>query len=106
MRGERRSETGRRAPEGEPGRVFEPVRERPGAGTHPALLSLSLPFGYHSSMKLDINTRGNGACPLCSSSGNCRIHRLLSAGVEKANAESAMELVVYSCPYFSEREGS
>jgi hypothetical protein len=57
-------------------------------------------------MKLDINTRGNGACPLCSSSGNCRIHRLLSSGVEKANAESAMELVVYSCPYFSEREGS
>jgi len=57
-------------------------------------------------MKLDINTRGNGACPLCKSAGNCRIHKLLSSGVEKAGADSAMELVVYSCPYFSERHGS
>jgi hypothetical protein len=57
-------------------------------------------------MKLDINTRGNGACPLCKSAGNCRIHKLLASGVEKAGAESAMELVVYCCPYFSERHGS
>jgi hypothetical protein len=57
-------------------------------------------------MKLEINTRGNGACPLCSSCGKCRIHKLLASGVEKALSDSAMELVVYSCPYFKEREGS
>jgi hypothetical protein len=34
------------------------------------------------------------------------MHKLLAAGVEKTQADSAMELVVYSCPYFSERKGS
>jgi hypothetical protein len=57
-------------------------------------------------MKLDINTRGNGACPLCSSCGNCRIHKLLASGVENPLADAPMEIVVYSCPYFSERVGS
>jgi len=57
-------------------------------------------------MKLEINQRGNGACPLCSSSANCRIQRMLASGVEKAGAEAEMEIVVYSCPYFSERNGS
>ena len=32
-------------------------------------------------MKLDINPRGNGACPLCVTSGNCRIQRQLIANV-------------------------
>jgi hypothetical protein len=57
-------------------------------------------------MKLEFNSRGNGACPLCSSRGDCRIQRLLASGVEKAQADSAMEIVVYSCPYFVEREGA
>jgi hypothetical protein len=57
-------------------------------------------------MKLEINQRGNGACPLCSSSADCRIHKLLASGVEKASAEAEMEIVVYSCPYFTERHGS
>jgi hypothetical protein len=57
-------------------------------------------------MKLEINTRGNGACPLCSACGDCRIQRLLSSGIEEAEADSSMEVVVYSCPYFSEREDS
>jgi hypothetical protein len=57
-------------------------------------------------MKLDINPRGNGACPLCATSGNCRIQRLLSGSVESARADSELEIVVYTCPYFSERNGA
>jgi len=57
-------------------------------------------------MKLVINPRGNGACPLCAASGDCRIQRLLANGVEKTAAGSEMEIVVYSCPHFSEREDS
>ena len=57
-------------------------------------------------MKLDINTRGNGACPLCSVNGNCRLHKLLASGIGDAGADSEMEIVVYTCPYFSERLGA
>jgi hypothetical protein len=57
-------------------------------------------------MKLEINARGNGACALCVSNGDCGVRRLLASGVEEAEAESAMEIVVYSCPYFSEKECS
>jgi hypothetical protein len=55
-------------------------------------------------MKLEINGRGNGACPLCSYAADCRIHKLLESGVEDAGAASEMEIVIYTCPYFSERE--
>ncbi len=57
-------------------------------------------------MKLEFNSRGNGACPLCVSGSGCRIHKLLEAGVELAGADSEMEIVVYTCPYFSERLGA
>jgi hypothetical protein len=57
-------------------------------------------------MKLEINPRGNGACPLCSAASDCRLQRLLAEGVEQAGADSEMEIVVYTCPYFSERQGS
>jgi hypothetical protein len=57
-------------------------------------------------MKLEINPRGNGACPLCAAAGDCRIQRLLADGVEKTAAEAEMEIVIYSCPHFSEREDS
>jgi len=57
-------------------------------------------------MKLEINPRGNGACPLCSSAGKCRIHAQLAAGVDKDLAEAPLEVVIYSCPYFTERAGS
>jgi hypothetical protein len=55
-------------------------------------------------MKLEINPRGNGACPLCAASGDCRIQRLMSAGVEKISSDSELEIVIYTCPYFVERE--
>lgn len=63
-------------------------------------------FVYHCPMKLEINTRGNGACPICAVGDNCRIQKLLCSGVEKAEADGEMEIVVYTCPYFSERRGA
>lgn len=63
-------------------------------------------FVYHCLMKLEINTRGNGACPICAVGDNCRIQKLLCSSVEKAEADGEMEIVVYTCPYFSERRGA
>lgn len=55
-------------------------------------------------MKLEINPRGNGACPLCSANGDCKLQRLLAqsiAGMDESG-ESEMEIVVYSCSFFKE----
>jgi len=57
-------------------------------------------------MQVDINPRGNGACPLCRQFQNCRIHKALNASIKDlTNREknSAMELVIYSCPAFEEQ---
>jgi NADH-ubiquinone oxidoreductase-G iron-sulfur binding region. len=56
-------------------------------------------------MRLEINSRGNGACPLCEENGDCHIQKLLASGVEGAGDDSEMEIVVYACPYFAERVG-
>jgi hypothetical protein len=57
-------------------------------------------------MKLDINPRGNGACPLCSNHRNCRIQRRIGENLDVINSapDLEMELVIYSCPYFKEGE--
>jgi hypothetical protein len=56
-------------------------------------------------MKVDINPRGNGACPLCVNTSNCRIKNSLSdAVVDISNPDSpSIEIVVYSCPLFKEK---
>ena len=56
-------------------------------------------------MKLEINPRGNGACPLCVAHGPCRIQRALIETVDKLGpaGDEGMEIVVYSCPYFKEK---
>jgi hypothetical protein len=56
-------------------------------------------------MKLDINPRGNGACPLCEANGACRLQRRLAAALAEApdSEDGGMEIVVYSCPDFKER---
>jgi hypothetical protein len=55
-------------------------------------------------MQIEINSRGNGACPLCASSGNCRIQDTLAASMKVfSNENDPMELVVYSCPQFQEK---
>jgi hypothetical protein len=56
-------------------------------------------------MRLEINPRGNGACPLCSAEADCRIKRAFEDAVEGVNGTGAgeMDIVVYACPYFKER---
>lgn len=57
-------------------------------------------------MTLDINPRGNGACPLCASNGNCKLQQLLARSVADVSGgeEPSMEIVVYTCPYFRESD--
>jgi hypothetical protein len=56
-------------------------------------------------MKLEFNRRGNGACPLCASNGDCRLQKRLSVGIADSadRDDGGMEIVVYSCPDFKER---
>jgi len=55
-------------------------------------------------MHIEINSRGNGACPICDSSGNCRIQDILTKSMETfSQSGDPMELVVYSCPQFQEK---
>jgi hypothetical protein len=55
-------------------------------------------------MFIEINVRGNGACPICALAGNCRVQDTLSKAMKEFSSENdPMELVVYSCPKFQER---
>ncbi|MCL2129523.1 MAG: hypothetical protein FWH35_04115 [Treponema sp.] len=55
-------------------------------------------------MKVNINARGNGACPICISSGNCRVQDTLNESMSAFSmSDDPMELVVYSCPQFQEK---
>jgi len=54
-------------------------------------------------MQVEINTRGNGACPICESDGNCQIQETLAQTLELfTNEDDKMEIVIYSCPQFVE----
>ena len=57
-------------------------------------------------MHVEINSRGNGACPLCNSTGNCRVQDVLSESMavfSESDNKLELELVVYSCPQFQEK---
>ncbi len=56
-------------------------------------------------MKLEINPRGNGACPLCAADGACRLKKRLASSLADLPDpdEGGMEIVVYSCPEFREK---
>jgi len=57
-------------------------------------------------MKIEINFRGNGACPICNSNGHCRIQDTLYQSMNAfSEYNNPMELVVYSCPQFEEKQG-
>ncbi len=66
-------------------------------------------FAMLCAMKLNINNRGNGACPLCAYAGACVLHQKLSGAVEDAEKHfhghpgDEMQIVIYSCPYFREK---
>jgi hypothetical protein len=57
-------------------------------------------------MKLEINPRGNGACPLCSRLADCRIRRLLATSIEDLGDESGsgLEIAIFACPSFVEQD--
>ncbi|MDR0720105.1 MAG: hypothetical protein LBF78_10765 [Treponema sp.] len=58
-------------------------------------------------MQIEINMRGNGSCPICSSNGNCRIQDTVFKSMATfSNKDDPMELVIYSCPQFKEKIGS
>jgi hypothetical protein len=68
----------------------------------------SLPGRFFSDsiyiMEVEINPRGNGACPLCNSNGSCRIQDTLTKEMKTFSSKNdPMELVVYSCPQFQEK---
>jgi len=55
-------------------------------------------------MKVEINVRGNGACPLCRFSGKCRLQDTISKSIiDFTQMDNPIELVVYSCPKFREK---
>ncbi|MDR0444531.1 MAG: hypothetical protein LBH44_14125 [Treponema sp.] len=55
-------------------------------------------------MQVEINARGNGACPLCAAAGNCRIQDTVAETLDVFTSEdNPMELVIYSCPNFVEK---
>jgi hypothetical protein len=54
-------------------------------------------------MFVEINARGNGACPICSFTGNCNIQEMIKKTLEDYSGEDTMEIVIFSCPKFSEK---
>jgi hypothetical protein len=55
-------------------------------------------------MQIEINSRGNGACPICSLAGSCRVQDTLYQSMNTfSESGDPMELVVYSCPQFQEK---
>jgi len=55
-------------------------------------------------MYVELNSRGNGACPLCNFNGKCRVQDTLASSVGVFTSDhEPMELVVYSCPQFQEK---
>lgn len=53
-------------------------------------------------MKLEINPRGNGACPICVLNEECRIKKTLASSLGEFQGME-MEVVIYQCPQFRER---
>ena len=57
-------------------------------------------------MKLEINPRGNGACPLCRRLTDCRIRKLLAESIKDVTDESGngLEMALFACPSFVEKD--
>ncbi|MFZ4617976.1 MAG: hypothetical protein ACOYM2_17485 [Rectinemataceae bacterium] len=55
-------------------------------------------------MKLEINPRGNGACPLCIRIDDCSIREILKGSVSGISdpEDQGMEIALYTCPSFVE----
>jgi hypothetical protein len=56
-------------------------------------------------MLVEINVRGNGACPICKFTDNCNIQETLKKALEQYSGEdNIMEMVIFSCPKFREKQ--
>jgi hypothetical protein len=55
-------------------------------------------------MRLDMNPRGNGACPLCRLLPRCPLRKALAESLEEFRdpEDTGMEIVIYTCPMFKE----
>ncbi len=55
-------------------------------------------------MRLEINPRGNGACPLCRKLPDCSLRELLVEAVAGITDPTGggMEIALYTCPAFTE----
>jgi hypothetical protein len=53
-------------------------------------------------MNLEVNTRGNGACPLCVNNDDCRFKKSLKQSLDDYNGLE-MEIVIYECSQFREK---
>ena len=56
-------------------------------------------------MKVEINNRDNGACPLCIYNGRCILHDTVRGSLDDFDKNDAqeMQLVIYTCPRFKEK---
>jgi len=54
-------------------------------------------------MKLQINPRGNGACPICLHNGRCQLQMALQDALREKEKNEELELVIYTCPRFKEK---
>jgi hypothetical protein len=59
-------------------------------------------FGIFNDMKIEINPRGNGACPLCKNSGVCRFKSAIAKSLSSFEGLE-MEIVIYQCQHFAEK---
>jgi hypothetical protein len=57
-------------------------------------------------MQVELNPRGNGACPFCTTAGTCPVQKTLGESLNKFSSDddNTMELVIYSCPFFDEKD--
>ena len=53
-------------------------------------------------MKIEINPRGNGACPLCRNNGVCRFKSAIAKSLSSFEGLE-MEIVIYQCQHFAEK---
>jgi hypothetical protein len=56
-------------------------------------------------MKVSLNPRDNGACPICERVDDCRIRAGLRDALAQMRPEGRhpVELVIYRCPQFKEK---
>jgi hypothetical protein len=81
---------------------FRRSRMRP-ESPDPGQIAQKWYFWYAIAMELQINPRGNGACPICALEGRCTIQSALKDSLKEKNKGEELELVVYTCPRFKEK---